>query len=64
MKDFDKLEDVEQEYEGAHEYATAAEHGDEEQVKYLKALDYGDEICAGWRKFFVWSYFVWKYYVW
>ena len=51
-KDFDSLEMIEDEYEKAHEYQTAAEHGEEEQVKYLKALDYGDNICEGWRRFF------------
>ena len=51
--DFDRLEAVEEEYERTQAYATAAEHGLDQQVKYLKALDYGDEICKGWRRFFV-----------
>ena len=53
IADFDAVEEVELEYEKACEYQTAAQHGVEEQVKYLKALDYGDNICEGWRRFFV-----------
>ena len=33
IEDFDRLEQIEDEYEKAHEYTTAAEHGEEEQVK-------------------------------
>ena len=52
-KDFDTLEKIEDEFEKAHEYTTAAELGEAEQAKMLKALDYGDVICEGWRRFFV-----------
>ena len=52
-EDFDTLEAIEDKYEQAHEYTTAAEHGQAEQTRYLKALDYGDVICEGWRRFFV-----------
>ena len=51
--DFDSLEKIEDAYEKAHEYETAAEHGEKEQTRYLKALDYGDVICQGWRRFYV-----------
>ena len=52
-KDFDTLEAIEDEYEKAHEYQTAMEHGQAEQTRYLKALDYGDVLCEGWRRFYV-----------
>ncbi len=52
-KDFDELERLEEEYEEKFEYTTANEHDEETQIKYLKALDYGDSICKGWRRFYV-----------
>ena len=51
-EDFDKFEALEDDYEKAHEYQTAAEHDEELQIKYLKALDYGDVLCEGWRRFY------------
>ena len=52
IEDFDTLEQIEDEFETAHEYSTAAEHGLEKQIQFLKALDYGDVICQGWRRYF------------
>lgn len=52
--DFVLLEQTELAYEEAHEYQTAIGVGSQsEQTKYLKALDYGDNICYGWRRFYV-----------
>ena len=53
VEDFDELEKLEEKFEAAQEYETAVERGTEEQVKVLKALDYGDNLCHGWRRFYV-----------
>ena len=53
QRDFKELEDLEHQYERIQEYTTAAEHGEEMQVKFLKAMDFGDHICHGFRRFFV-----------
>ena len=53
LVDFEEVEAAELEFEKAHEYQTAADRGLEEQVKCLKAMDYGDLVCDGWRRFFV-----------
>ena len=52
-ENFDKLDAIEEKYENSYEYLTGAEHGEKKQTKYLKALDYGDFICEGWRRFYV-----------
>jgi hypothetical protein len=53
QKDFDALEDAELKFEESSRYETAMWLPEEEQIKTLKALDYCDEICRGWRKYYV-----------